>query len=78
MKLFGRSAHRLTLVRLTPKYRIRFSTEGGGDAETAESSVKTELKLPPGYDPHQPPACAAWDLNCPTWRSNDRGVGLIR
>jgi len=32
---------------------------------------------PKGYDPHEPPACAAWDPTCHTWVAVDRDNTLV-
>lgn len=34
-------------------------------------------KIKPGYSPHVPPKCDAWDLTCHSWEGNDRENTLV-
>ena len=68
------SNHRTLLSKFRPFSTSEDVPEGGEEEKTEKKAFGFPVpKLPPGYNPHKPPPCAAWDLSCHTWKTIDRG-----
>jgi hypothetical protein len=75
-----KSIHRRSLASQKVFTLRAFSTEvdSGSEPEPAAEPVDDWVsKIKPGYSPHIPPQCDAWDLSCHTWQTNDRDNTLI-